>query len=485
MLKWSPTSLFRSYITQIALVCLFVCSSQAKSNAIISTDIWDKNFLSSPGQKLILEAQNATSRFEKDDVVVLLDEGSYSLDEKGRCTTRYRMVYRIQTQTGMQEWSTIEAGWAPWYQERPEFHARVVTPDGLVHLLSPETVSEAAENEGTANLFDDRRVVRAPLPALAIGSIVEQEIVIREKVPYFAGGVVRKFYFGRSVWTLKTRLVIEFPASLHIRHKRNQLPDLISTVSEQNGRNRLVFESGILEPLKLAEPGLPPDIARWSNVSFTTGKSWPSVAASYQDIVEQQISKTNISDLVKQTVGDTTKREQVISKLLAKIRKDIRYVGLEFGSASITPHSPAETLKHKYGDCKDQAALLVKMLRTLNIPAYLALIRSGVGEDVDRELPGLGNFDHAIVYVQGNPSIWIDPTEAFRPVGELPLYDQGRWALIIKDESVSLLRTPEAPSTENRQVEIREFLLSDFGRPEVHETTQMFGSIGAAFRNKL
>lgn len=474
-------SSFLLFLPIAALIC-FVFSVEAKSVETVKADPWDKRFFISTGTELITAA-NAVSQPEKADVVVLLDEASYSFDAEGRCTSRYRLVYRVLTPAGMENWATIEAGWAPWHEERPEFRARVVTPDGIVHHLLPETISDAPMSESSPNLFNDRRVVRAPLPALMIGAVVEQEIVLREKSPFFAAGNVNRFIFGRGVRTLKTRLILEYPVSLPLRHIVQLLPEAPYAMSEENGRKRLVFESGAMEPLKPAEPGMPGDIPRWPNVSLTTGRTWSEVAASYGDTVDHQIDKSDISALVKEVVGDTTERDRIVAKLLARLRKDIRYTGIEFGNSSIIPHTPEETLQNKYGDCKDQAALLIKMLRTAGIAANMALIRTGAGEDVNPDLPGLGNFNHAIVYIPGNPSLWIDPTDSFRPAGELPLCDQGRRALIAGRGFTTLIATPEAPSTENRQVETREFILSELGSSKVNETTWLWGSVGAIYRS--
>ena len=149
---------------------------------------------------------------------------------------------------------------------------------------------------------------------------------------------------------------------------------------------------------------MPGDIARWPSVAFTAGKSWAEVAAGYGELVDRQIADSDVSTLVRDIIGTNSERDIIAAKLLARLRQEIRYTGIEFGSASIVPHTPDSTLTQKYGDCKDQAALLVKMLRTAGVPAYLALLRSGPGEDVDPDLPGLGNFTHAIVYVPGDPN---------------------------------------------------------------------------------
>ena len=92
---------------------------------------------------------------------------------------------------------------------------------------------------------------------------------------------------------------------------------------------------------------------------------------------------------------------QTTARIVSRLHREVRYTGVEFGEAQIIPQFPSETLKRKFGDCKDKAALLVAMLRASGLPAYIALLSAGPGRDVPAELPGFGHFDHAIVYVPG------------------------------------------------------------------------------------
>src|SRR5262245_19317920 len=124
---------------------------------------------------------------------------------------------------------------------------------------------------------------------------------------------------------------------------------------------------------------------------------------------------------------------------------------------------PGETLKRKYGDCKDKSTLLVALLRAAEIPANVALLNVGGWTDADEELPGLGLFDHAIVEVPGNPEYWIDATDEFARLGQLPAGDQGRLALIAAEGTERLKRIPESSSEQNRMVEKREIRLAEHG----------------------
>jgi tetratricopeptide (TPR) repeat protein len=140
-------------------------------------------------------------------------------------------------------------------------------------------------------------------------------------------------------------------------------------------------------------------------------------------------------------------------------------------------------VKRKFGDCKDQATLLTALLRAKGIPASVALLQTGPGQDLEAELPGLGRFDHAIVYVPGSPDLWIDPTSTYSRAGELPLSVQGRLALVAAPDSQELIRTPATESQDNGAVEQRHVVLADFGRGNVRESTIYRGSLERGLRS--
>ena len=141
------------------------------------------------------------------------------------------------------------------------------------------------------------------------------------------------------------------------------------------------------------------------------------------------------------------------------------------------PHNPAETLALKYGDCKDKATLLVAMLRAAGIPSYVALLNAGSRLDVPSELPGMGLFDHAIVYVPGKPCTLDRCDRSIRTPGQLPINDQGRHALIARPESTALTLTPESASRDNVLLELREIRLGENGPATVIEKTLPIGRV--------
>src|SRR4029450_7388759 len=125
------------------------------------------------------------------------------------------------------------------------------------------------------------------------------------------------------------------------------------------------------------------------------------------------------------------KSREYISKVVERLHREVRYTGVEFADARLIPEYPAETLRRRFGDCKDKSTLLVAALRASGIEAYLALLSAGDARDVSPDLPGIGIFDHAIVYVPGAQDLWIDATAEYTRVGTLPSSDTDRLALVI------------------------------------------------------
>jgi hypothetical protein len=94
-------------------------------------------------------------------------------------------------------------------------------------------------------------------------------------------------------------------------------------------------------------------------------------------------------------------------------------------------------------------------------------------------------FDHAIVFVPGggaNEDLWIDTTAEYARVGFLPAPDTNRHALVIRAGEKALLRTPAMRSNDNRQIEMREFTLSEYGPARVVETTETHGTVENEYR---
>lgn len=433
--------------------------------------------------KAFYDAATAIQAPAAADVLVLEEEEKYSFDAQGRHVLTHYLVYKILTQKGAEQWDAVSVHWAPWHEERPTIHARVISKDYEVHALDDKAITDSPARDQANDTYGDQRVLRAPLPAIGPGAVVEEEQSVHETAPFFGAGTVSRSYVGRSVPIHHARLTLEAPSSLPLQYEMQLLPDVKPQRTEADGRVTVVFESGPMEALEEAEPFLPSDVPEFPSVTFSTGKSWQQIAEEYSKVVDQQIAGADVKALVTKLVAGQNTRDEKAAAILDYLNHEVRYTGIEFGENSIVPHSPTDTLKQKYGDCKDKSSLLVAMLRTAGIPAYVALLDAGPGEDIAEKLPGIGMFDHAIVYVPGKPDVWIDATDEYARLGQTPTADQGRMALVARAGTEGLTRTPMTTSADNTVVEKREFTLTENGPARVVETTEPRGSFESQYRS--
>lgn len=419
------------------------------------------------------------------EVTVFFERDSYRLESDGRQTFRHSILYRLETQQAVEDWAEISARYSPWYQNQPQIQARVIRTDGRVSQLDPKTVTDGPAKEDDEDTYTDDRIRKAPLPGLAVGAIVEEETVTADRQPFFSGGGVYRDFRTRSVPIVRSELIIDAPSTSKLQYRVHHLDSVKITESDDAGRHHLLFEQAYTAAR--AESDI--DLASRDDLSplieFSTGDSWAGVAIAYRQLAEAHVDPEMVKPLL--TGISASSRLAHIQQIVARLHKEIRYTGIEFGQASIQPATAADIMKHHFGDCKDKAALLVAMLRASGIPAHLALLDTGPGRDVTADLPGMDMFDHAIVYVPGNdqdgPALWIDASAEYTQIGSLPNMDQGRQALIIAENTTALTTTPTFKAEDDHLTEVREVMMAPYGPSHISETSLTEGNIDADYRS--
>jgi tetratricopeptide (TPR) repeat protein len=458
---------------------LVACLGVVLATAANAAKPWDEPF--AKDTNAILQAARAVTPPDNPAVVILLEEHRYAVHADGRTDLTYRKVYQIRDQEAVEDWSSIEQEYQPWHQQDPEIRARVITATNTVHPLDPKTVASAPSRQFDATIYSDSRVLRAPLPSVAKDSVIEVEITVRDKSALLDAGVAHRIEVEDVLPIERFHAVIDADPGANFTTASQLIPESALHRTTAGGHTRLECELEKIEVRKRVEFNLPPGMASRPYLAFATGKSWQAVAARYEAIVNQRLQAADLKALLD-GVDIKGSSIEVASRLSSKLHKSVRYTGVEFGEAAIVPNAPAEVIKRGYGDCKDKATLLVALLRAAGLKADVALLDAGMATDVDADLPGLGHFNHAIVYVASTPALWIDATAADTRVGFLPSADQGRLALIANRETVALVRTPESTTKDNTLRHTIEVTMSDFGPGVIRDMVDASGSFEAEYR---
>jgi tetratricopeptide (TPR) repeat protein len=417
------------------------------------------------------------------DAQILLCEGTYVISAQGTLRYQFRLIYRVDSANGVKNWSGISMNWEPWYEKPAQLHARVLQPGGHFTELDQKTITDAPVNAESNDTYASSHVRRAPLPAVAVGSIVEQVSEVEEITPYFNGGSIYRFAMWEYVPIGCERITVELPSSYPYKDQLPKLDGLVVDRTESKGVRRTVYQVTSLPASHVSDIELDTDNFLGPMLQFSTGASWAAVASTYAALAEPQTNLTDAQSILPENLP--AERLPRIRAIVARLHHEVRYTGVEFGAARLTPQSPAEVVKRHYGDCKDKATLLVAMLRSAGIPANLALLSTGPGPNVSPDLPGIHRFNHAIVYVPAagkDAALWIDATAEYFAVGSLPYMDQGRSALIVSAKTTGLTTIPAARPEDSVLTETRTFTLAEYGAAHVEEVSDTAGSIDANYR---
>ena len=125
-------------------------------------------------------------------------------------------------------------------------------------------------------MYDDDHKLEGPLPAVAMGAVIEEVVVVRDEKPFFPAGEVSREYVGRPVPVLHTRIVIDVPESLPLKHITNLLPNAQIRETRTHGRVRWTLDQGAIDEMREMEANLPAD-ARAGPASILPalhGKRW-------------------------------------------------------------------------------------------------------------------------------------------------------------------------------------------------------------------
>ena len=409
----------------------------------------------------------------------------YRLEIDGTYERTFRQRYRVLDQQGVEDWSHTQAYWSPWYMKRPEFAVTITNrgADGKATRLELDqrTITEQPAHPDAPEIYSDARILRAPLPNVSVGSVVEEVITLRTHKPFLSKAHMHSIPFQIGIPQDKVELIVDAPNALEVFFDVREAK-VERTETKTGDRTRVVFTGGPYSALEPPEPLIPSSTTFWPSVDFGTGNDWKPLAASYAKIVEEKLAGIDFGGTVKELVDPNDSDQLKAAKLYNWVKSRVRYVGIEFGESGVIPRAPDQTVSQGYGDCKDQATLLVGLLREAGLPAHVALLSVGSREDINGKLPALNVFDHAIVVVPSEPPLWFDSTADHVRPGSLPVGDQERLALVAAADTQGLVRTPKATPKTNTYQEHREVFLADQGPAKIIERSSGTGYLDSELR---
>lgn len=186
----------------------------------------------------------------------------------------------------------------------------------------------------------------------------------------------------------------------------------------------------------------PGNMSTWANY----GKWCSSLNNKINKIPDQ--STGFYRELVKNAKTDREK----VAILYKHLQENYRYVSIQLGIGGFKPF-PAEFVeKKKYGDCKALSNFMYAMLDAVNIPSHYTVINAGynsmpVTPDFTQDV-----FNHIILCVplpKEKDTIWLECTSRTQPFGQLGMFTENRYGLLVTDNGGVLVATPRSKPQNN------------------------------------
>ncbi len=395
--------------------------------------------------------------------------------------TRYRRI-AIHDQRAVDRYTTLEFDFDPLSDRVYVNHARVLDAQGKV-------VGEAGldamyvTDDGDDGMATQDKTLHVPVPGLAPGTVLEFAWTVE--------GLGDEGAMPLTEWLFST-----------------STPTRAAAIAVTGDVDRLAaIPLGDVEPL--TDPDAP-DVRAWMMVEPPTYRweplrpalrdylptvilgdaraDWAELGRSYLDDIAEPLNDEDddaTAAIAARVTAELNSDDDKVRALAEYVRDTLTYKAIEFGRRAWTPNPAAKTLALKYGDCKDHALLLHRLLDEAGVDSALALIDTG--QAVVESLPSMDQFDHMIVYVpggHGGAGTFIDTTDKASPaVLPTPLGLGDKWALVL-DASPRLVKTP--PYADDQTLTItRDIALLPDGSADVTDRIAFVGRFAYDWRGWL
>ncbi|ODA29909.1 hypothetical protein A8L45_21325 [Veronia pacifica] len=351
-----------------------------------------------------------------------------------------------------------------------------VSPSGTFTTFDPQKAR--LRDTDTYNTFTDGQELVMPLPALEEGglSIIKYKLITDRNA--------QEMDWATNIWTENNYEIENFSlranwhgntvmrwkqrgSGVKCEERARTLECKGQSISAFSGDEQIMWRDHIYH---IALGGL---------------DSWDEVSSRTATFMQKAMEDTKgLDDLVSSLTDHTPEKSDKISKLLDFVARDIRYVSMSETGHAVTPHAIHDTIKNRYGDCKDKSTLLKAMLDKIGIKGELRLVATQRAYPSGLLLPSMTAFDHIVVcFTLGEQEYCLDPTDTATNWQVTPNWIQGKVSLPVNPDYIphrlptSVYRWQMSNKTKNK--------FDEKGGQYEKQTREYFGEYASYYRKYL
>lgn len=356
-------------------------------------------------------------------------------------------VVKILNERGKEGFSEAKIDYDSTYEKVELEYARTIKPDGSVVEVGSRHIRDVSKYLNFP-LYSNARVYIISFPEITEGASIEYKLKIYRNKLINKKDFVIPYPVQATDPIIAADFTITFPkdnpAAIKLINEQynNFGAQLAPRTEEKDGLIRYHWQFKDI-PQIVPESNMPPQVQINPTIFISSFKSWKEVYDWWWQLAKDKIqADPAIKDKVKELTGALKTEEEKIRAIYNFCARDIRYVAVEYGQAGYEPHQAADIFRNKYGDCKDQAILLVTMLKEAGCKAFPVLIATREAYNLNEDFPSM-LFNHCIACVIFQEKIvFLDPTAETCPFGDLPDGDQGRKVFVCQEDDFKIADTP-------------------------------------------
>lgn len=424
-------------------------------------------------------------------VQTLLDDNQSRLTPAGDAYYN-RRVRKVLKAEGLPALTTFGVTWDPADQQVTIHSLRIIRGGQTIDLLGKgrKMLVLRREQDLEKAMLDGRMSASQQIEGLRVGDVLDASWSHAGRDPvagtrsYDMEGLAFPGVAGRY------RARLSWPTGTPVRYRTTEgfgEPKKTEadgwTVIELDTRNAQAPKPPI---------GAPARFRRLGFMETSSFESWNEISRIMAPLYARAATIDPASDLRAEikAIADKSADPKVRAfEALRLVEEKTRYFFIGIGDGGYVPAQADETWQRRFGDCKGKTALLLAILKELDVEAEPALVSLGAGDGMDERLPSLAAFNHVIVRASVDGKVyWLDGTrtgdrsglEALRPPPH-------RWALPVRPAGADLEQIV-VPPLDAPQIEARMRFDASRGLDEragVAMSTRLTGDAANAMRRMV
>ncbi|HYG39516.1 MAG TPA: DUF3857 domain-containing protein [Cytophagales bacterium] len=279
--------------------------------------------------------------------------------------------------------------------------------------------------------------------------------------------IIPAFYFDQHIPVIQSIYSIVTDPDVELGWKIFNVPDSVITFTKIAKKNKVVYTWQVNNLKAYRNEENAPNylyslghMVAWVKSYNIDGKNYPLLKTS-KDLYNwyYTISKNSnkehspeLKTLVDSLTQDCKDEAEKVKKIYYWVQDHIKYIAIEDGMGGFVPRSAKTVFDRRYGDCKDMASIITKMLTYADIPSHLTWIGSRHIPYRYEDIPTPHVDNHMIAtYVKDSSYYFLDATASFLPFGFSNGFIQGKQAMIGMDSThLEIKEVPVIPMDQNQ-----------------------------------